>query len=347
MLREDQELITEVGRRINLDPISLATILEEFDSYPRDYHSSDHIVDLFKRILKGYHGKDEEKLLLITALFHDYVYDPKAQDNEAKSAEMFARCSMMVDLTGYGSVGTRMNFDLVYGAIVDTKDHIPRTAFSEKFCYYDLAGFGEDNDTILVNEHKIRREYAWVDWDVYKVGKLEFLKKYRENPIARQHKAIQGGMDWLAKYIEKEKAPNIGIYAGSFNPFHVGHLNILGKAAKIFDKVVVAYGINPDKPFTDTNIPEALKYRQVDVYSTSIIEYLRSKSYNPTLIRGLRNTTDLQAELTQLRWMQEITDVKAVSIICDKEFDHISSSGIRAVENFPDLARLADSYKVK
>ena len=39
----------------------------------------------------------------------------------------------------------------------------------------------------------------------------------------------------------------VGVYAGSFNPFHRGHYDILVKAEKIFDKVIVARGINPEK----------------------------------------------------------------------------------------------------
>ena len=39
----------------------------------------------------------------------------------------------------------------------------------------------------------------------------------------------------------------IGIYTGSFNPFHLGHLDILNKAKRMFDEVVIAVGHNPDK----------------------------------------------------------------------------------------------------
>ena len=43
----------------------------------------------------------------------------------------------------------------------------------------------------------------------------------------------------------------IAIYPGSFNPWHEGHQDIVNKALKIFDKVVIAIGRNPSKPPTD------------------------------------------------------------------------------------------------
>jgi phosphopantetheine adenylyltransferase len=62
----------------------------------------------------------------------------------------------------------------------------------------------------------------------------------------------------------------------------------------------------------------------------------------------LRNTTDLQQEIQQLRWLQALKpDIKVCYIVCDAEFEHISSSAIRAVEGFDDLAELAESYTVK
>lgn len=40
----------------------------------------------------------------------------------------------------------------------------------------------------------------------------------------------------------------VAIYSGSFNPFHEGHLDVIKQALKLFDKVVIAKGLNPEKP---------------------------------------------------------------------------------------------------
>ncbi len=51
----------------------------------------------------------------------------------------------------------------------------------------------------------------------------------------------------------------LGIYAGSFNPIHRGHLNILQKARRVFDKVIVARGINPEKGIAENTWPKFIE----------------------------------------------------------------------------------------
>ncbi len=133
-----------------------------------------------------------------------------------------------------------------------------------------------------------------------------------------------------------------GIYPGSFNPFHRGHLNILQKAKDIFDEVIIARGINPEKPPSEWEIPnEILSNHQVVHYEgllTSCIESV-NKLYDTqvTVIRGLRNSIDLQYEMNQYRYLQDLMpNIKMVSIFCDKEFEHISSSGIRLLKKYGD-----------
>ena len=123
----------------------------------------------------------------------------------------------------------------------------------------------------------------------------------------------------------------IGVYAGSFNPFHKGHYNILCKAEKIFDKVIIARGINPEKNNVLVPLPKILDDRPVLSYNGLLTDFMTSlEEENVTLIRGLRNSVDLQFEMNQYRYFQDLMpNIQMVSIFCDKEFEHISSSGIR------------------
>jgi pantetheine-phosphate adenylyltransferase len=128
----------------------------------------------------------------------------------------------------------------------------------------------------------------------------------------------------------------IGVYAGSFNPFHKGHYNILQKAEKIFDKVIIARGYNPEKNNEIVSMPPILTDRTVMHYNGLLTDFIKGLPFdNVTLIRGLRNSVDLQYELNQYRYFQDLMpQIQVVSIFCDKEFEHISSSGIRALSTF-------------
>lgn len=150
----------------------------------------------------------------------------------------------------------------------------------------------------------------------------------------------------------------IAIYCGSFNPFHVGHLNILEKAERIFRRgnVITAIGINPDKVNIDDktylyeqdtkakDISQKIN-RSVITYSKflhELIEDYEKEGYNVVIIRGLRNGVDLDYEVNQMRFINDFKkDVNVIYITCDQEFEHISSSAIRKIEQFggPDMIK--------
>lgn len=131
-------------------------------------------------------------------------------------------------------------------------------------------------------------------------------------------------------------APKIAVFPGSFNPFHKGHYNVLQKAEKIFDKVIIAFGSNPDKDgMHKWPIPVAIKNRQIEYYSGLLTDFIETMEDEPVVIRGLRNSTDFQYEQNQYRYIQELMpNIRIVNIFCDKEFEHISSSGIRTLEKY-------------
>lgn len=130
----------------------------------------------------------------------------------------------------------------------------------------------------------------------------------------------------------------VGVYAGSFNPFHLGHYNILEKAEKIFDKVIIVRAFNPLKKNEIVPLPTQLNTRPVMEHDGLLTDLIKTIPFdNITLIRGLRNSVDLQHELNQYRYFQDLMpEIQVVSIFCDKEFEHISSSGIRALKHFGD-----------
>ena len=98
----------------------------------------------------------------------------------------------------------------------------------------------------------------------------------------------------------------IGFYAGSFDPFTNGHLAIVKKAAKCFNKVIIGIGYNAEKPeridknqmkkaIEDTIQKEKLSNVEVVLYSGLTIDKAKEHDAN-ILIRGLRNGTDYEYE---------------------------------------------------
>ena len=150
----------------------------------------------------------------------------------------------------------------------------------------------------------------------------------------------------------------IAIYAGSFNPFHIGHLNILYKAERIFgkDNVVVAIGVNPNKDKRSKDevrksceeLEDKITRPVIYYYGEflhEVIEKYENDGYNVVLIRGLRNGADLDYEVNQMRYVDDFKkNVNTIYITCDKEYEHISSSAIRSLEQFRKGS--ADQYLV-
>lgn len=134
----------------------------------------------------------------------------------------------------------------------------------------------------------------------------------------------------------------IAIYPGSFNPFTIGHLNVLEKAEAIFgiENVIIAVGVNPEKSSDTTDKVATIKHnlpsKNVESYAGFLTDYIWSKEkegFDVTVIRGLRNSFDLQYETNLLRAMQDFKpDIKSMMFLCDKEFDHVSSSLYRSCE---------------
>jgi pantetheine-phosphate adenylyltransferase len=201
----------------------------------------------------------------------------------------------------------------------------------------DFATLG--NDDLMVYEYQknfelqrereilLFKEFQFIEFSIYRSLRINQIKEANKKIDTLEVNSL---LTWFSCY-----QPKIAVYAGSFNPFHKGHYNILQKAEKIFDKVIVARGENPEKTVDKYPMPSKLKFRQLDNYNTLLTDYLNIFNYPITLIRGLRNSTDFQYEMNQYRYLNDLKpDIRMVSIFCDKEFEHISSTGIRNLEKY-------------
>lgn len=132
----------------------------------------------------------------------------------------------------------------------------------------------------------------------------------------------------------------IAVYPGSFDPITYGHINIIQRALRIFDKVIVAVATNYQKKalFSAEErvemIREALKdYPDVIVESFEglLIEYMKEKGAK-VIIRGLRATSDFEYEYHMASMNKSLYDeVDTIFMVTAKDFFFISSRTIKEV----------------
>jgi pantetheine-phosphate adenylyltransferase len=291
---------------------TLSEIKAKYNEEGRFYHNFEHIEYMFNKMEETYDpfetclGNPE---LVLGILFHDYVLNDEDASITAFSKLVRDEYKMSQEIIS------------AYRMIGATKDHVPNDVFgSELLINLDLAILREPLDKLIEYEHKIFKEYQHYDYSLYKKGRIIVLES-----LESKH-----GLDLtkLKDYIIY-RVPNIAIYAGSFNPFHAGHYNILQKAEKIFDKVIIARGYNYNKPKKDKlPMPKIVENRQYIEYNSLLSDVIESLEYSVTVIRGVRTGEDVNEDIETMKRF-DTSAINFVHIIGDREFEYISSSEIR------------------
>lgn len=188
------------------------------------------------------------------------------------------------------------------------------------------------NDSSFFETQHSLKECILHEIEQFKLNQSSRFPDYKKERLSYLRSNSNGGLS--LEYLETY-SPKIAVFAGSFSPFHKGHYNVLQKAERIFDKVIIAFGKNPEKDVRGHKIPHSIKNRQLENYDGLLTDFVSSLGHEVTVIRGLRNSTDFDYEQNQYRYIQELMpEIKIVNIFCDKEFEHISSSGIRTLEKY-------------
>jgi pantetheine-phosphate adenylyltransferase len=139
---------------------------------------------------------------------------------------------------------------------------------------------------------------------------------------------------------ERPLDPRHAVYAGSFDPVTLGHEDIVRRGARIFERVIVAVGVNPEKDplFTPDERLDLLRQvfgdaRNVEVarFQGLTVDFVQ-KSSAAVMLRGIRTVSDLESEFSMALANHKLApQLETVFLMASERHSHISSSVIRQI----------------
>jgi pantetheine-phosphate adenylyltransferase len=134
--------------------------------------------------------------------------------------------------------------------------------------------------------------------------------------------------------------PLTAVYTGSFDPVTLGHLNVIERSSRLFDRLVVGIGLNVEKtslfsPEERVELVARVTRRfdnvEVQTFAGLAVHFVRECG-SRVMIRGVRPLTDIAAEFTMLMANRQLDpDIETVLLTADEELAHVSSSLIKQI----------------
>ncbi len=132
----------------------------------------------------------------------------------------------------------------------------------------------------------------------------------------------------------------IAVYPGTFDPITLGHLNVMERVNRLFDRLIVGIGVNIEKQTMFE--PEAraelirgatmhLDNLEIRTFSGLAVEFVKQCDAK-VMVRGVRPLTDIPAELTMMMANRRLAPgIETLFMIADGELAHVSSSLIKQI----------------
>lgn len=132
------------------------------------------------------------------------------------------------------------------------------------------------------------------------------------------------------------------IFPGSFDPFTIGHANLVERALRLFDEVIIAVGYNEQKtgwlPVEErvralreyyTGMPQI----HIECYTGLTVDFAQSQGAR-FILRGVRSVKDYEYELGIADINARLADIETVVLLADPTISGISSSVVRELHHF-------------
>lgn len=134
--------------------------------------------------------------------------------------------------------------------------------------------------------------------------------------------------------------PRVAVYTGTFDPVHLGHLDIISRGSQLYEKLIVGVGINPDKsPLFSieerVQLVEAVtkEFGNVEVkpFTGLAVQFVRGLRA-AIMLRGIRTTSDMENEFAMsLMNLALDSGIETVFLMAKEEYSHVSSSLLRQI----------------
>ncbi|GIW82048.1 MAG: phosphopantetheine adenylyltransferase [Gemmatales bacterium] len=133
------------------------------------------------------------------------------------------------------------------------------------------------------------------------------------------------------------------VYTGMFDPVHLGHLDVIRRGSRLFPKLVVGVGTNPEKaPLLPIEQRVALVREttrdcpnvEVQAFSNLAVQFVRDVGAR-IMLRGLRTLSDMEYEFTMsLTNLALDPGIETVFLMAKEEYSHVSSTLIKQIASF-------------
>lgn len=133
-----------------------------------------------------------------------------------------------------------------------------------------------------------------------------------------------------------------GVFTGTFDPFTVGHLDIVKRALPLFDELTVCIAHNETKHFEHTVEERLANIRRifadeprikVDSWDGLTADYCRTNDI-PYIIKGVRNARDFEYERDQADMNRHLTGVETILLYSDPALSAVSSSLVKLLKGY-------------
>ena len=139
-----------------------------------------------------------------------------------------------------------------------------------------------------------------------------------------------------------------GIFTGSFDPYTIGHDDILRRALPLFDHIVIGIGVNERKSYMQSEEERMKTIKaiyadepkvEVKTYNDLTIDFARRENAS-YIIKGVRSVKDFEYERDQADINRQLSGIETLLLYADPRYSAVSSSMVRELIHFgQDVSR--------